>query len=402
MKSTEITKSSVKRMSDKQALRDLVSQVKEWKKEHKVPSAEIKTRPPIPKAVVKAQVSRIKGKDLLYQSSTFNPNSKDAGMTPKTLQKIDVYEEFRLENKSSQGNLSNQEFTIEHELLDRHRFHPFTMGNSGIQSRASPQNKDRSKNSPSTLSDLYASKIVGLRNEPSFSRFCEQVIHREGMSPDDAFRSTSKDFSASRSPYTLNRFSATEDMINESINKSPRSGSKKFETAASMQEEISKHLQTKIDALVRENMRLKDSNSQYKEEIALLGRRVEALVHQMNKDSHLEDESSCSLCNCGRKAEMETQAKKIKRLEQTNSSLQARLKQTVTSFRVPSSPQMDSEDSDKSPGEIATSRLRTTNSRLDTQLELDRKKALGELAAVTSRFEALEKENQMMKQSSAC
>lgn len=404
MKSVEESGVGAKKKADKNALRELATQVKEWKREQKSSPTEDTIKSPFRAKLTQPHLSSnpniTKGKEpQRSQRPMIVPHSLDQEISPKTLQRIDAGKQFKVLRDNSQAE-SNEDMTIEHELNEREpKYHAFTMGNTAIQSRGSPQrNMDKMMYSPTTLSELYFTKSSTIVKEPSFSKFCE-AVNIKNQANDYSVKKSSKEFSNSQSPYTVNRFSMTEELMRDHLH-SPRSGSgvaKKYESAAGMQEEINRHLQVKIDYLTHENTRLKDSNDQYKEEIALLGRRIESLALQMTNESMGEEESICSQCRCGRKVELEAQARQIKKLEQANFNLEAKLKLSVVHPTSPESPSKDSSGWDASPGEIATSRLR--NSKRDALLEIEKKKALADLAALTSRFEALERENVVLKQS---
>lgn len=386
-----------KKRTDKKALRELVAQVKEWKKDNKGTSAELYLSSP-PKTFGNFKTSsdsKKHAKEFLDgHSRTFL--AKEAALTPKTLQRIDAGNKFTVGNKSSQGDLSNEELTIDHGLLQRNdRYnHVFTMHHTGPNSRGSPNRQvDKAAYSPVTLPDLQFG--TDIKKGPSFSRFYD-MVQIKGL------RDSSNDYSIkehglSQSPYTLTKLSYTEDMLLDR-KKSPRSGSataKRLESAADMQNAIDQRQQEKIKHLGEENQKLKEDNAQYKQEIVMLGRRIETLASQM-KESF--DDSQCSQCNCGKNSDFETQAKKIKRLEQTNASLQAKLKLPITSIPRTRSPSQDQRILESSPvGDIATSRMLTKKQEIN--LESERKKALVDLNIMTTKYEALEKENAILKQS---
>lgn len=399
MKSVEQSCLVAKKRTDKKVLRELVAQVKEWKKEHKGTSAELYLQSP-GKTMGNLPQTESDYKKRVTDVFGIAPRAnygKEQSLTPKTLQRIEAGNKFTLMNGSSHGEFSNDEFTIDHDTVEKEPRYkqPFTMGNTAIQSRGSPRRViDKAAYSPATLSDLNLNK--GFPKEQSFSKLCD-FVQIKGLREDRSENKAFNPLAQSHSPYTLGNLSNTEEYLG-GIRGSPRSGSataKRLESAAGMQAAIDKRHEEKLRHLQDENGRLRESNERYVSEIAALGRRIEALAAQMHKES-LED-SRCSVCRCGHRADIEDQAKKILRLEQNNASLQAKLKLSLNSLPRQRSPSEEHRLVEMSPGEIATSRLRS--SKHETILESEKKRALSDLAAMSARCESLERENIILKQS---
>lgn len=403
MKKTQESDEANRKKIARQALKDLVAQSKEWRRDNKGSTTEVYlTSPPKIRQSPTTDLGSKTHKRREGQPQQFQLVDSilmDKPLTPKTLQRIDAANKFRLGNASSQEDFSNDELTLDNETQRESKYYGFTMGKVALNSRASPRHhNEKEMYSPATLSELYDHRESGQNKKFTFARFCD-TIHTKGWSEhQQSVKRSCTEFSQAKSPYTLNKFSDTEDILIEGTS-SLRSGSdvrKRQDWASGLQEEVNVQLQIKVERLTQENLQLRDSNGRYKEEIAHLGMRIELLAHRINQSSTGDVDNPCAQCSGQKKTELERQMKK---LQKTNATLEAKLRQSLMNFPMLSSPQKTSlANTDLSTSEVVTSRMRTSNRPSIGDVET--KKVGNELKTMTTRHGVLEKENAALKLSS--